>query len=101
MPKETIPTPPAKTQAASPATIVVTLPADARLTVDGNTTTSTSGIRTFISPALEQGAEYVYAIQAEITRDGRSVVETQNVTVRAGEVTNVPFTFPAQDIVIR
>ncbi len=101
MPKETIPTPPAKTQATTSATIVVSLPADARLTVDGNATTSTSALRTFVSPALEQGAEYVYTLRAEVIRDGRSIVETQDISVRAGEVTNVPFNFTSQGIVSR
>jgi uncharacterized protein (TIGR03000 family) len=101
MPKETIPVPPAKTETSARATIVVSLPADARLTVDGNPTSSTSDLRTFLSPALETGADYVYTLQAEVIRDGRSVVETQRVTVRGGETTNVPFTFASLTVASR
>jgi len=101
MPKETIPTPPAKTETSARATIVVTVPADARLTVDGNPTSSTSERRTFLTPALETGADFVYTIRAEVVRDGRSVIETQRVTVRGGETTNVPFTFATKTVASR
>jgi len=102
MPKtEKVPTPPAKTETSAPATIVVTLPADARLTVDGNATRATSERRTFTTPVLEFGSDYVYTIRAEVVRDGRSVVETQQVTVRGGETTNVPFSFSSQGIASR
>jgi uncharacterized protein (TIGR03000 family) len=99
--KEKIPTPPAKTELFAPATIVVSLPADARLTVDGNATRSTSDLRTFVTPALETGEEYIYTLQAEIIRDGRSVVETQRITVRGGETTNVPFSFSSESVASR
>lgn len=76
----------------APAVIQVTLPADARLTVDGHATTSTSTTRTFVTPALPEG-EFQYTLRAEIVREGRTVVETQVVTVRGGEETRVPFNF--------
>jgi uncharacterized protein (TIGR03000 family) len=101
MPKEKIPTPPAKTETSAPATIVVSLPADARLTVDGNATTSTSERRTLVTPDLEFGSTYVYTLRAEVVRDGRAVVETQEVTVRGGETTNVPFSFSSQSVASR
>jgi uncharacterized protein (TIGR03000 family) len=99
MPKEKVPTPPTKT--SLPANIVVTLPADARLTVDGNATSSTSEVRTFVTPALQTGSDYVYTLQAEVVRDGRTLTETQVVTVRAGETTNVPFSFSSQSVASR
>jgi uncharacterized protein (TIGR03000 family) len=96
MPKEKIPTPPAKSETSLPATIVVTLPAEARLTVDGTITSSTSERRTFITPELQTGTDYVYTFTAEVVREGRSVIETQQVTVRGGETTNVPFNFSTE-----
>jgi uncharacterized protein (TIGR03000 family) len=80
---------------AAPATIVVTLPAEAKLLVDGNATTSTSGRRVFISPALERGMEYSYTLTAEVVRDGKTETRTEKVAVRAGEETNVNINFPA------
>jgi len=84
----------------APAVIQVTLPADARLTVDGHATTSTSENRTFVTPALPEG-EFQYTLRAEIVREGRTVVETQVVTVRGGEETRVPFNFSSGVIAAR
>jgi uncharacterized protein (TIGR03000 family) len=72
-----------KTEAA-PATIVVSLPADATLTVDGRATTSKSDVRRLATPALEAGKEFTYTLTAEIVRDGQKLVATETVTVQAG-----------------
>jgi uncharacterized protein (TIGR03000 family) len=98
-PAPTMPTTP-KTSLPTPATIVVNLPADARLTVDGNSTTSTSDRRVLVTPALAQG-EYVYVLTAEVVRNGQTIVETQNVTVLPGQTTEVPFTFNSESVVSR
>lgn len=86
---------------AVPATIVVNVPAQAKVTVDGVVTSSTSTQRTFVSPALEVGGEYYYNLRAEIVRDGQTVVETQRVTVRAGETTQATFNFSSQGVASR
>lgn len=96
---EKIPTPPKKTKAS--ATIIVTLPASALLTVDGNATRSTSARRTFISPVLESGADYYYTFRAELSQDGTVRTQTRQVTVRGGETTSVPFSFSGQTIARR
>ncbi len=70
------------------ATIVVHLPADATLTVDGQATTSTSAVRTFVTPNLPAGQNYSYTLQARLP--GGEVV-TQQVNFRAGEQTTVRF----------
>jgi uncharacterized protein (TIGR03000 family) len=93
--------PPAEKKVNAPATIVVTVPAEARVTVDGYVTKSTSATRTFVSPALEVGVNYSYTLQAEIVREGRTVVETQRINVRAGETTRVPFTFSSEAVASR
>jgi len=78
-----------------PATIVVTLPAEAKLTIDDYVTNSNSERRVFVSPALTPGKDYSYTFKAEITRDNKPVVVTKEVTVRAGEETPVNIEFPA------
>ena len=85
----------------APATIVVTLPAEAKLTVDGNATRATSNRRTFVTPALEVGGDYSYTLRAEMVQDGQVAVQTQNVTVRGGETTEVSFTFASQGVASR
>lgn len=89
---------PATTGTEAPATILVNLPADARLSVDGNTTTSTSESRTFNTPVLPVGEQFQYTLRAEIVRDGRSIVETQQVNVRGGEETVVNFDFATTSV---
>jgi uncharacterized protein (TIGR03000 family) len=80
---------------AAPATIVVSLPAEAKLMVDGNATTSITERRVFVSPALERGMEYSYTLTAEVVRDGKTETRTEKVAVRAGEETRVNINFPA------
>lgn len=101
MPKgETIPGPGEKKKAstAAPATIVVSLPADARLIVDGNGTTSSTDRRVLVTPELQYGSTYVYTMQAEVVRNGQTVAQTQQVNVRGGETTAVQFSFPTQGV---
>ncbi len=80
---------PKKTTMAAPATIVVSLPADARLSIDDAATTSTSVRRVFVSPELNPGREYHYTLKAEWVRDGKPVVVSKTVTVSAGNETKV------------
>jgi uncharacterized protein (TIGR03000 family) len=79
----------------APATIVVDLPAEARLSIDGDPTTSTGGQRVFVSPELNPGRDYHYTLKAEIVRDGKPVAVAQEVAVRAGEETQVTLTLPS------
>jgi uncharacterized protein (TIGR03000 family) len=79
---------------AAPATIVVSLPADASLRVDDYTTVSKSATRVFVSPKLDAGKEYCYTLTGEIQRDGKPVVATKQINVRAGEETRVVLEFP-------
>jgi uncharacterized protein (TIGR03000 family) len=74
------------------ATIVVSLPADAKLTFDGEATTSTSNQRVFVSPTLPAGQEYHYTLQAEVVVDGKPVTVSKTVAVRAGEESHVTLT---------
>jgi uncharacterized protein (TIGR03000 family) len=85
------PTTPQKTTLdnAVPATIVVKVPADARLTIDGEATTSTSTQRVFVSPALNPGRDYHYTLKAEFHKDGKLMSVSKEVTVRAGNETRV------------
>jgi uncharacterized protein (TIGR03000 family) len=84
------PATPMKTGAANaPATIQVSLPADARLSIDGYQTTSTSASRVFTSPELPTGRDYQYTLRAEIVRDGQTLTATERVTIRGGATTRV------------
>jgi uncharacterized protein (TIGR03000 family) len=74
---------------ASAATIVVTLPASASLKIDGAGTTSTSTVRTFVSPTLTPGKVYAYTLEAEYRHNGRPVTVSKKVRIQAGKVSRV------------
>lgn len=78
----------------APATIVVSLPAEATLFLDDTATTSTSSNRIFVSPALERGKDYVYNLRVQVN----DVTVTKNVTVRAGEETRVAIELPVGSV---
>jgi uncharacterized protein (TIGR03000 family) len=84
-----------KASATAPATIVVTLPEEAALTINGDATVSTSGTRTFLSPALEKGKSYFYTLKARAVVDGATRELTRQVRVHAGERTDVRLDFGA------
>jgi uncharacterized protein (TIGR03000 family) len=100
-PGTTLP-PPHKGKATSLApasgTILVSLPADAQLTVDGQPTTSSSSSRLLVTPNLEPGYEYYYTLRASIVRDGQTLTQEQRVAVHAGEQTRVSFDFSGSSV---
>src|SRR5437588_629758 len=90
-----------KTELPAPASIIVSLPADARLTVDDVVTKSTSATRLFATPALESGKEFHYTLKAEVVRDGKTYTAIRRVAVRAGEETRVTLDIPATTLALR
>ena len=82
---------PADVNQGNAARIVVHLPADATLTIDGQPTQSRSDTRVFVSPPLEPGRTFTYTLRAEMNRDGRTVTDRKTVEVRAGQTTEVTF----------
>ena len=83
------------------ALVVVNLPADARLFVDGEATTSKSETRVFITPELQPGKGFSYTMTAEVMRNGKPVSVEEKVSVRAGETTQVSFKLPTQEVASR
>lgn len=76
------------------ATLIVELPADARLTIDGRPTTSTSAQRRFVTPPLDRNGNYNYTLEATVIRDGAPVTMTKDVAVRPGQETRVSLDLP-------
>lgn len=73
----------------TPATIVVELPADAKVSINGQATTSTSSVRTFVTPELAPAKKFTYSLTAEIVRDGQTLSTTETVAVSAGKETRL------------
>jgi uncharacterized protein (TIGR03000 family) len=78
--------------AAAPATIIVNLPADAKLKVDGSLVSQqTTPQRYLQTPPIQPGQQFTYTLVAETTREGRPVSQTQTITVQPGQQLLVNF----------
>jgi uncharacterized protein (TIGR03000 family) len=75
----------------APATVVVHLPADAKLYVDNVACPLTSATRSFNTPGLEPGRKYFYTLKAEVVRDGKPAAESRRVLLSAGKRVDVDF----------
>jgi uncharacterized protein (TIGR03000 family) len=73
------------------AKVVVELPANAKLYVDGLLVHDAAGVQTFNTPALEPGKAYFYLVSIEMMRDGQPLSETRRIIVRAGQVARADF----------
>ncbi len=81
--------------------MVVQVPADARVTVDGAATTSRSSLRTFRTPDLDRTKVYAYDLTAEFQRDGKPVKISKHVRVQGGQTTNVDLRQPVSSVASR
>ncbi len=82
------------TSADNRATIIVHVPENAQLTVDGRPTSSTSATRRFYSPPLEPGKSYHYSFEARMERDGKTVKAQHTVDVTANDRREITITMP-------
>jgi uncharacterized protein (TIGR03000 family) len=87
------PKPEKSSAATAPATVIVSLPSEAKLSIDGAPTASASERRVFTSPSLEPGKTYHYSLTGELVRDGKTITATKLIEVRAGEETKVSLDF--------
>src|SRR5947209_7965359 len=78
----------------APATLIVSLPAGARLLIDDQPTASNTSQRVFVTPPLQRGHDYVYNLKATVQRGDRPATMTRTVTVRAGESVRVNLDVP-------
>ncbi|NDC53954.1 MAG: TIGR03000 domain-containing protein [Planctomycetia bacterium] len=93
---EAIATPqPAKTDStaipADAALLVVTLPAEAQVFVNGTKTSATGSLRRYVSRGLEAGKDYEYVVRMVVDRDGAEHEETRVVSLSAGVRKTVEF----------
>ncbi len=74
------------------ANLKFTVPANAKLFVDGKPAPGTGTDRAFYTPPLVVGQKFFYDVKAELMVDGQLVVEEKRVIVEAGA--NLTETFP-------
>jgi uncharacterized protein (TIGR03000 family) len=80
-----------KSEVPTRARLIVEVPADAKLYIDGQQMKTTSAVRSFHTPELEPGQLYYYEVKAEVVRDGKATTQTKRVIVKAGEVIRARF----------
>lgn len=75
------------------ATVVVTLPADAKLFVEGQewTNDANQATRIFRTPPIDAGRDYFYAFKIEVVRGGRTLSQSQEARLQAGKTSRVTF----------
>lgn len=88
---------PADAPADDSAAIEVTLPAGAKVFVNGVLTTSTGSSRSYVSKGLLQGRTYSYKLRVEFERDGQKVVEQKAVQMRSGDRVEMSFGNDSQE----
>jgi len=76
---------------ADKAIIVVKVPEDAKLTIQGDATKSTGPERRFITPPLREGVTYSYNLVATWKADGKDQTADKKVTFKAGQTVTVAF----------
>jgi uncharacterized protein (TIGR03000 family) len=72
-----------------PVTLVIRLPADAVLEIQGTRTQQQGEVRRFTSPPLPPGQQFTYTLKGTWQENGQPVVREKAVPVRAGEEINV------------
>lgn len=76
---------------AAPASVIVNLPAEAKLLANGVTTRQTGSERRFTTPNLEPGIRHMYTLTAEISRNDQTIRESIDIEVFPGQETRVTF----------
>jgi uncharacterized protein (TIGR03000 family) len=79
---------------AGPVSLTVTLPADAKLLVDGRPTATTGARRVFRTPSLTPGQKYEYVLKASVVRNGKTVSWSKRVQFQAGQDVAVTLRVP-------
>jgi uncharacterized protein (TIGR03000 family) len=92
VPAASVPLQPAPVSSVpAPALVRVSVPAGAQVWIEGDPMKQTGPERTFRSPVLPAGKEFVYTVRAHWNAAGRSVEQVQAVSVFAGQEARVGF----------
>jgi uncharacterized protein (TIGR03000 family) len=85
--------------AANKTTLILNVPADARVTLGGAETQQTGAVREFSTEKLNAGDKWEnYTIRVEATIDGQVRVAEKTVTVNAGDYRELSFDLTATEV---
>ena len=71
----------------------VNVPEDVKIFVNDNATSSTGAERTYVSRGLQAGKSYTFNVRAELVRDGKTLTDTKQIRLVAGQHTSLAFEF--------
>jgi uncharacterized protein (TIGR03000 family) len=77
----------------SSGTLTISVPSDAKVTINDRETRSTGSQRQYVSYGLTPGLVYTYVVRAQVVRNGQVQEDTKTVTLTAGQVNSVAFGF--------
>lgn len=105
-----VPPPPAKDlpkidlpkgeQSKARSKVIIDVPQDAKLYIDGQLMKSTAARRVFQTPDLVVGMDYFYEVKIEVTRDGKTTFQERRVIVRPGLDVTTAFAEPTRTDVL-
>lgn len=75
--------------------LTVSVPSDAKVTINGMETRSTGSQRQFCSLGLEPGRRYPYVVRAQVVRNGQVQEDTRTAILTAGQSASLNFGFNA------
>jgi uncharacterized protein (TIGR03000 family) len=87
---------PAPAANQEPATVVLSVPEDAEVWIDGVPTSQRGYERRFVTPPLDKGERYHYTIRAAWSADGKGFEESRTVPLQAGRQVRV--SIPGSDV---
>ena len=84
---------PKRKPTVKPAVLSVTLPSDAQIYINGRLTKTEGSVRNYVARKLKAGKELGYQVKAVMNRDGKRLVRTQTVRMKAGITRTIEFDF--------
>lgn len=86
-------------QAKTETSVIVQVPADAKVTLAGHNTAIKGSRRTFTTSALAEGEAWEdYTIVVTVERGGRTLTQEETISLQGGEVRTVAFNFDAEKL---
>lgn len=76
-------------------TLVVEVPAEAKIYVNNRLTNTPGAVREYVSRNLVRGYNYTYEVRAEMEINGETVSETKKIDLRAGQHAKLAFNLAA------
>lgn len=97
-PKEEPKKPQSEPELKGTSRLILEVPTNAQVFIDGQETKSQSAVRYYHTPKLEEGQEYFYDVKVVIMSDGKVPSEmTRRIYVRANQIVREKFEFTSAD----